>query len=241
MSVQQLRTLETADIAHWLAGFQLDFLTKAAFSENWGFLETSEDKGETNEKRRARMRPWSMWQALPVLEYWIYKNPIARVLSKPRGSSGSTLAALATETFHVRSSQSDAEKKRSGKRDLLGKYIEVSKTQAERMDARAVIRLTMSTMTSTIFHLLKTPAALASLRKELHDNHIIVPPRFTDVQKLPYLDAVIKEGMRLWPLFRTGLERVVPSGGAEIVGTWIPGGTVVGCHASIVHADRHVR
>ena len=50
----------------------------------------------------------------------------------------------------------------------------------------------------------------------------------------------MKEGIRVWPLFFLPLERVVPEGGAEIAGTWIPGGTIVGCQADIVHHDRHV-
>jgi cytochrome P450 len=44
--------------------------------------------------------------------------------------------------------------------------------------------------------------------------------------------------MRCYPFLALVLERVVPDGGASITGTWLPGGTVVGCHPSIVHQDR---
>lgn len=49
---------------------------------------------------------------------------------------------------------------------------------------------------------------------------------------MSYLDAVLKESMRLLPIASWDLERVVPSGGAVIAGKFIPGGTIVGCEKS---------
>jgi hypothetical protein len=40
---------------------------------------------------------------------------------------------------------------------------------------------------------------------------------------LKYLNACISEGLRLYPPLALGLPRVVPKGGAEIAGSWIPG------------------
>ena len=45
--------------------------------------------------------------------------------------------------------------------------------------------------------------------------------------KLEYLIAVISEGIRLGPPSAIGVPRVVPKGGAEICGRWVPGGTAV--------------
>ena len=43
--------------------------------------------------------------------------------------------------------------------------------------------------------------------------------------------------MRCYPLLVNILERVVPPEGAAIGTTWLPGGTVVGCHTAIVQQD----
>jgi cytochrome P450 len=44
------------------------------------------------------------------------------------------------------------------------------------------------------------------------------------VRNLPYLNAVIKEGLRLCPPIPWVLPRRVPNGGDTVCGTWLPGG-----------------
>lgn len=45
---------------------------------------------------------------------------------------------------------------------------------------------------------------------------------------MPYLQAIIKEGLRIWPPV-TGLSsKVVPKGGDTINGVFVPGGTNIG-------------
>lgn len=41
---------------------------------------------------------------------------------------------------------------------------------------------------------------------------------------LPYLNAVIEGGLRLCPPVALGIPRMVPVGGAEVPGLWLPGG-----------------
>ncbi|GME36077.1 FAD binding domain protein [Neofusicoccum parvum] len=58
--------------------------------------------------------------------------------------------------------------------------------------------------------------------------------------KLPYLQAVMKEAMRMHPGVGFVLERVVPAQGDTLCGIDIPGGTVVGMNAWVIHHDRTV-
>lgn len=53
--------------------------------------------------------------------------------------------------------------------------------------------------------------------------------------KLPYLDAVIQESFRMHPAPGLILERVVPPQGITVLGEFIPGGTIVGCNAWVLH------
>lgn len=47
---------------------------------------------------------------------------------------------------------------------------------------------------------------------------------FQILQDLPYLNACIKEGLRIFPPVPAGLLRTVPSAGDTVDGHWIPGG-----------------
>jgi cytochrome P450 len=47
---------------------------------------------------------------------------------------------------------------------------------------------------------------------------------FSDTQKMPYLQAVIKEALRLHPAAGLPLQRVVPKGGAHLAGHFFPEG-----------------
>ena len=58
---------------------------------------------------------------------------------------------------------------------------------------------------------------------------------WAESQKLPYLDACVKEAFRLHPAAGLPLERIVPEGGAEICGEHIKGGAIVGCNAWVIH------
>ncbi|KAK4106461.1 cytochrome P450 3A13 [Parathielavia hyrcaniae] len=59
--------------------------------------------------------------------------------------------------------------------------------------------------------------------------------------KLPYLDAIVMEGLRCFPAIPMSLPRYVPSGGRTIDGFFLPAGTIVSCQAYSVHRiDRSV-
>lgn len=59
--------------------------------------------------------------------------------------------------------------------------------------------------------------------------------------KLPYLDAVVTEGLRCFPAIPMSLPRYVPSGGRTIDGYVIPGHTIVSCQAySVGRIDQTV-
>ena len=57
---------------------------------------------------------------------------------------------------------------------------------------------------------------------------------------MPYLQAVIKEAMRLHPATGLPLWRVVPDGGAEISGQYFPAGAVIGLNTWVAHYNEDV-
>jgi cytochrome P450 len=53
--------------------------------------------------------------------------------------------------------------------------------------------------------------------------------------KLPYLDAVVNEGLRCFPAIPMSLPRYVPAGGRTIDGYFLPARTIVSCQAYSTH------
>lgn len=71
------------------------------------------------------------------------------------------------------------------------------------------------------------------LQQELAQN------REASLDQLPFLDAVVCEGLRCFPPIPMSLPRYVPMGGRTIDGYTIPGGVVVSCQAYSVHRMNH--
>lgn len=117
---------------------------------------------------------------------------------------------------------------------------------------------------SAVFHnLLRYPRVYVKLMEELDEaskNGSIVARAnnkisWAEAQKLAYLDAVIQESFResskrcdvvsnlhltvpttgLHPAAGLTLERIVPPQGMDILGNFIPGGTIVGINPWVVH------
>ena len=83
---------------------------------------------------------------------------------------------------------------------------------------------TSATMLSgTKVLLIKNPDKMQKLIEEVRGK-FKTPSEITleEVNKLPYMIAVINEGLRMYPPIPTGFPRVVPKGGDFISGHWVP-------------------
>lgn len=80
--------------------------------------------------------------------------------------------------------------------------------------------------------LITNPSVLAKLRSEIdsaiRDNRISSPITDAEARNLPYLQACIKEGLRIWPPITGLMEKVVPPEGDVVNGMFVPGGTQIG-------------
>ncbi|KAI1472869.1 cytochrome P450 [Daldinia caldariorum] len=138
--------------------------------------------------------------------------------------------------------------------DLLSKFFAAHDARPDFMNDTLVQTMAVSmafagsettaiSLASVFYYLLRNPSALSKLRKELDDaalsgvfsDYETGLVTWTESQKLPYLDACIKEAFRLHPAAGLPLERIVPEPGVEIAGHYVKGGTIVGCSAWIIH------
>ena len=136
--------------------------------------------------------------------------------------------------------------------DLLSMFLKAKEERPDFFHDGRVLTMAVSmafagsettaiSLAAVFYFLCKNPGAYAKLMEELDqavENGTLencVTTTWAESQKLPYLDACIKEAFRLHPAAGLVIERVVPKQGVEICGEMIPGGTIVGCNAWVIH------
>ncbi|KAK3714140.1 hypothetical protein LTR37_007942 [Vermiconidia calcicola] len=143
------------------------------------------------------------------------------------------------------------------KPDFLSRFLTLHEEQPDTVtDSRLLAYLFMNinagsdtigaTIRAVFYYLLKNPDSMTELVNELQGAHkaskLTVPlPTWTECQNLPYLNAVIKEALRLNPALALPMERIVPPGpGLKIDYHTFPPGTIVGINPWVLHRDKRI-
>lgn len=200
---------------------------------------------------------------IPILDRLLWKNPIslfAQRIGLDKRIHPVTLFALNRSNERAgqvekikRFGLSNDEKANPRGIDLLSKFAQASHDHPFMDDNRilstctsmvfAGSETTAISLSAVFFFLVKHPRVYEKLMQELDEavangtieNREDRTVSWPEAQKLPYLDAVVQESFRLHPAPGLILERVVPPQGMQILNEFIPGGTIVGCNAWVVH------
>ncbi|KAH7406554.1 cytochrome P450 [Phaeosphaeria sp. MPI-PUGE-AT-0046c] len=235
---------KTCDIADWIGYFAWDFLGHMTWSKQFGFMEEAKDIGGMLGTAERVMRYFSVVGQIPALDHWLGKNPRwPRSLYK--FDDFSVAAGFSVERFMERM-QEDPEVSK-GKKDFLNGFLEAKRENPDLVTDNEVIGYmiinvlggadTLAIVIKAIFyHILRTPRAHSLLTTELRNAHLAFPAPYTSISTLPYLDACIKEGLRMHPVVGHIFERVVPTSGLTLSdGTVLPPGTIVGVNPWVIH------
>lgn len=110
----------------------------------------------------------------------------------------------------------------AGKIDRHNLFTTIGANIAAGSDTTAI------TLSAIIYYLLKNQYALKKLREEIDEfarqGKISDPVTYQEAQKMPYLQAVIKEALRIHPATGQVLARIVPAEGAVLAGNFFPEG-----------------
>ena len=86
-------------------------------------------------------------------------------------------------------------------------------------------KTTATALAGTMNYLVQTPVKLARLTKEIRDTFQSDGDIDPDaVRDLPYLNACLNEGLRMCPPVSYMLPKIVPAGGVNVAGVFLPGG-----------------
>lgn len=191
-----------------------------------------------------------------VLSLW---SSLTADPSKPTGFD--KMLAMSTDIvegrereFH-RNPQSSSEKSSSGQRaDMLASFMR-NGLLGQELKTEALLQIvagsdtTAGALRGTLIYLLAHPRVWRKLQDEadaaVRDG--LAPPAgeivsFTQTKALPYLSAVVREGIRVWPPLTDPFARDVPPEGDEVVvdgkKIFLPGGTSVIPSWKAMHRDR---
>ncbi|KAJ0108418.1 hypothetical protein J7T55_005395 [Diaporthe amygdali] len=258
------------DFGTWLQYYAFDVIGELTYSKRLGFVDRGIDVDHIIGNLERLLNYVSVVGQLPFLDRILFKNPIRLWMSKKKLLNSNTpVVQFARERMADRKDQIEKgiSARPSGpgpeRRDFLSRFIDARGKDPEFISEQRVLALTVANMfagsdTTAIslraifYNLLRSPSAMQKLLAELANES--ASERFTkneeareaglvkwnEVRELPYLSAVINEALRCHPAAGLPLERVVPAQGLRIDGHYIPGGSIVGCSAWVVHRDKGV-
>jgi cytochrome P450 len=198
---------------------------------------------------------------MPWLDKLLWKNPVLDKLSEWGLRDNSfAVATFARARMQERIDNSGVNKAPvAAREDLLTMFMNAQKARPEFMTGKRVLTMAVSmafagsettaiSLASVFYYTLKNPQCMRRLRDEIDEavrtgqieDRKSCLVSWAESQRLPYLDACIKEAFRMHPAAGLPLERVVPPQGIEICGHKVPGGTIVGCNAWVIHRREEI-
>lgn len=171
-----------------------------------------------------------------VPELW---PPLIAFLKMLKLPSPKVLFDVALEYLkqHKAAIEKDGNTTKSGARTFAAKIVDLEREgkvnawDAQSACANNIIAgsdTTAISLNSALYHIYTRPNVLKKLREEIDgkvkDGTLSDPVTFEESQKMPYLQAVISEALRVHPAVGVPLVRVVPTGGAQIGGHFFPQG-----------------
>jgi cytochrome P450 len=173
---------------------------------------------------------------IPLI-YSILSSNFMQALAGPKPEDKAGLGAVIGVAQKVVAERFDPKSDSKRERDMLDAFISHGLTQVE-AESESTLQIlagsdsTATTIRMTLLYLLTNPPVYMRLRAEidgaLADGGVSFPVITNqEALRLPYLQACIKEGLRMWQPLNGIVTKVAPPEGATINGTWIPGATQV--------------
>ncbi|PYI08031.1 cytochrome protein [Aspergillus sclerotiicarbonarius CBS 121057] len=248
---------ESFNLGHWFQCYAFDVIGDITFGQRFGFLDQGQDiEGAINAVEEV-MDFSTLAGIYPEWHPTLYHTLSRFNLSGPGGRSLiMQYVEDKIQQFNSRSKCNPAQGQGALKTQaFLEKMVLARDKDPNKVNDRHLLMMGVSNLTagsdttavslsSIMYQLLQNPAALRRLRHEINEfteqGRCSARVTFKESQDMPYLQAVMKEAIRMHSATGLPLWRVVPAGGAEISGHFFPGGTVVGINTWVAHYDERV-
>ncbi|KAF5583101.1 cytochrome P450 monooxygenase [Fusarium subglutinans] len=241
------------DFGQWIAFYTWDMISSATFSQRFGYMEKAYDFDGTIHTADQVTDYFAMVGQMPFLDYLLDKNPIKRIGPPNLGN----VTRISVEKMMSRVDKLDEiDRKPAEELDFLDHFLNAMKKSPDLVDTSVITGYlqvnmlagadtTAITLRAIFNFLLENPLTMTRLKKELlsldYDAAEEKVVSYKSARAVPYLDAVIRESMRMHPGVGMLLERYVPDTGLQLPdGSFVPGGTAVGLNPYIIGRNKGI-
>ncbi|KAI1842663.1 hypothetical protein JX266_011125 [Neoarthrinium moseri] len=222
--------LKPFDFAESAQFFTLDSITKISYGKAFGYLQEVDVYDYIRSTTEA-VPFLKVCGEVPFLQNIVFSNLGLRLMG-PKTTDKKGLGRLMGAAKEVVAERFAPEVK--PKEDMLGTFVRRGLTQYEcEMEVPFQIfagsDTTATAIRSTMLHIVTSPRVYSTLVNEImggiKSGAISSPIANDEAKRLPYLQAVIYEGLRMNAPFTGLLAKEVPAGGDTINGLFVPAGT----------------
>ncbi|KAL0933453.1 cytochrome p450 pisatin [Colletotrichum truncatum] len=247
------------DLGHWFQCFAFDAIAYVTYGKRFGFLDCGVDIGEVIKNLDNTIAYSTLAGIYPSFHRYI--APLLMSITSITGSNRIMYImdftqdrimeerAFPKSVINCNNETGGAEVNETFLTKFLAKHSDGPDTFtnyhvlvgcATNMSAGS--DTTGISLSAIFYYLLKDPDCLEKLRAEVREfenrGELSRNPTFKEGQNMPYLQAVIKEALRIHPAVGLPLERVIPKGGATMAGRFFPEGSVVGINSWVQHRNK---
>ncbi|KAK7216905.1 hypothetical protein V2G26_004908 [Clonostachys chloroleuca] len=247
------------DIGHWMQCYALDVISQITFAERLGTLDSGNDIGGVMKSLEDSFYYGSTVGIYGHIHPYLFAaiSFLDRLTVRGNGQGFLYVVQLAQKKINAYKAKPAAiyEKADDGSEEFVSKFMKQNAANPERfttdhmltgcsMNIGAGSDTTGISLSAVLYYLLKNPGCMDKLREEIiafgKDGKLSESPTYKQSQDMPYLQAVLKEALRLHPAVGQPLERIVPEGGATIDGKYFAQGTIVGVNCWAAHRNKAV-
>ncbi|KAI1819129.1 cytochrome P450 [Xylaria intraflava] len=237
------------DLSRLITFFQVDIITLVGFGEPWGDLASDSDVFDWISIMGMFAPFGESIIMVPFLRDVVWTGFLLKLAGR-KISAQKGLGKVLTIIDDLVAKRFDTATGAGHNQDcMLDMWIKNGLTRREcEIELALLLPAGLETMataiSNTMFHLLSAPTAYQRLQDEItmgiQDGRISSPITNNEAKQLPYLQAVISEGLRMLPPLITGLPKTVPAGGDTICGQFVPEGTDVFVNVYTLLRDKEV-
>ena len=218
------RAIDFSSLAQY---FTLDVLTHIAFSAPIGYLTQNRDVYSYIRTVSGFLQVLELGANCSIVQS-ILDSPLMAPM-RPKSTDKNGMGAMMGMAKRAVSERYGPNPK--VEHDMLGSFVKYALTQQEAESEAMVQVLGGSDSTATairmiILYVATSPAVYVKLQKELDENDVLFDGWLitsANSRKLPYVQACIKEGLRIWPPLQALNSKLSPPGGETVNGVYIPG------------------